>query len=73
MRDCITACMHTGPIDVSEKDVCMAYGMSKMSVISEMANYKQYSKMEFVEWLEFIGRISDLKFRHTEMEKTPLA
>ena len=48
----------------------MAYGMSKMTVVSEMQSYKAYQKMEMVEWLEFIGRISDLKYRGTEMEKT---
>ena len=73
LRDCLTACMHTGPIDVSEKDIALAYGMSKMTVVDELKHYKQYGKMEFVEWLEFIGRISDIRFRHSDMASIPLA
>ena len=70
LRDCINTCMHTSPIDVSEKDVQLAYGMSKMTVVSEMTSYKAYQKMEMVEWLEFVGRISEIKYRGTEMDKT---
>ena len=40
MRDCIQACIHTGPIDVSEKEVALAYGMCKMTVIDECKHYK---------------------------------
>ena len=28
--------------------------------------------MEVVEWLEFIGRISDLKFKGYDMDRSPL-
>ena len=43
LRDCINTCMHEAPIEgVTEKDVCLAYGMSKMTVIGEMTGYKAY-------------------------------
>ena len=29
--------------------------------------------MELVEWLEFIGRIADIKFRQSSMQNIPLA
>ena len=65
--------MHTSPIEVSEKDVALAYGMCKMTVIDECKHYKQYGHMQFVEWLEFVGRIADIKFRGSTMQNVPLA
>jgi len=75
LRDCITTCMHEAPIEsVTEKDVGLAYGMSKMTVIGEMTGYKAYQKMEIVEWYEFVGRIADIKFNKDPTTKDwPLA
>ena len=49
------------------------FGMSNMAVTNEPAQYKQYGIMEFVEFLEFIGRVADCKFRSSEMHSQPLA
>ena len=46
--------------------------MSKMGVTIEPQSYKQYSVMQFVEFLEFIGRIADAKFKHSEMSQNTL-
>jgi hypothetical protein len=40
-----------------------AFGMSKMAVTNEALSYKQYTVMVLPEFLEFIGRMSDIKFR----------
>ena len=45
--------------------------MCKMIVSNEPANYKQYSTLVFVEFLEFVARVSDLKFK--SMPDTSLA
>ena len=37
--------------------------MSKMAVTNEALSYKQYTVMVLPEFLEFIGRMSDIKFR----------
>lgn len=49
--------------------------MSKMTVIVENANIKEYNRFQFVEFLEFIGRIAHSKFKHSggESASLPLA
>jgi len=57
------------PLNMTEKDAIFCYGMCKMTVVNEAeeSNVK-YKRLQFVELLEMIGRIADLKFRGTEME-----
>ena len=47
---------------MSDKEVKLYYGMSKMTVQDEVTNYSQYEKLKFVEFLEFIGRIGYNKY-----------
>jgi hypothetical protein len=49
---------------VPEQDVIFAFGMSKMAITSEPADYKKYNVMTFVEFLEFVGRLSEAKFKN---------
>jgi len=45
-----------------------------MAVSNEALNYKQYGIMQFVEFLEFIGRLAQIKFENSsEMASNPLA
>ena len=48
---------------LNENDLMQCFGKSKMPVTNEPSNYKQYNVMVFVEFLEFVGRISDFRFR----------
>ena len=55
------------------KDAAECYGMSKMTVPNEMVfkdNTNPYLKLAFVEFLEYIGRIADFKYK--DDEETPL-
>ena len=61
-------------VGLGEVDLLYAFGMSKMAVTNEVQNYKQYSVMQMPEFLEFIGRMSDVKFRSIpSMASNPLA
>lgn len=47
--------------------------MSKMMISNEPADYKKYSVMLFPEFLEMIGRLSDYKFKNSDMSSEALA
>jgi len=57
-----------------EKEASYCYGMCKMTVAleSEESSVK-YRRLVFVEFLELVGRIADLKCKGTELERLPLA
>jgi len=67
--------MRIAPCGVSEMDVKMAFGMSKMTVINEGKNYQDYNKLQFVEFLEFIGRLAHGRFKNAsqDLQQQPLA
>ena len=45
-----------------------------MPVSNEVSFFKQYYTMQFVEFLEFLGRLADFKFKNSgEMSENPLA
>lgn len=50
-------------LGIAEKDVVWCYSMSKMTVVKEHNDYKKYQQMVLVEFLEFIGRLADCKFK----------
>ena len=39
MKDCIVVC---APLEMSEKDIALAYGMSKMTIMDEVKFFKRY-------------------------------
>ena len=52
---------------LSESQVKYWYGMSKMTIMDEMRKSKgnTYSRLQFVEFLEFLGRIANyMIFKH---------
>ncbi len=59
-------------LNLIEKDAIYCYGMCKMSVVIESIDTWQYKQLKFVELLELIGRIAQLKFKGTENEGIPL-
>jgi len=63
LKDCHHMCMVKCNLGVSEKEIQFCYGMSKMSVINEATSGNQYQKLLFVEFLEFLGRVADSKYK----------
>ena len=60
-------------MEIPDNDLKFCYAMSKMVVTNEALSYAQYNKLQFAEWLEFIGRLGDLKYRNTPDAEEPLA
>ena len=54
-------CRHSN-LQLSDKEVKLCYGMSKMTIKDEVKNYEDYKKLKLVEFLEFIGRMAYQKF-----------
>ena len=50
-----------------DKKAVYCFGMSKMTVVSEQDHWKRYNELRFVEFLEMIGRIAEMKFAGTAM------
>ena len=51
---------------LNSKDTIFCYGMSKITLANENEKNKNYFKLLFVEFLEMIGRVADLKFKGSE-------
>ncbi len=52
------------------KEATECYGLAKMTVINEMqfkGDTNPYLKLAFVEFLEYIGRIAEFKYRNEEI------
>ena len=47
--------------------------MSKMTLANENEESKSYFRLQFVEFLEMIGRIAHLKYQGSELEIQPLS
>jgi len=55
------------------KDVIFCYGMSKMTLHDENNDGEaRMKRIDFVEFLEMIGRAANVKFRGSELEDLPL-
>ena len=48
---------------LSYKDAVFCYGMSKMTLANENEDSQKYLKMIFVEFLEMICRVADVKYK----------
>ena len=73
MKDALEFMMRDSSLNLIEKDAIFCYGMSKMTVDKEHEKHDQYLNLAFVEFLEMIGRIADIKFRRTTLGDEPLA
>ena len=51
---------------LSSKEALYCYGMSKMTNPDENGAPEKYAKLQYVELLEMIGRVADLKYRGSE-------
>ncbi len=57
---------------IRQKDAVFCYGISKMTVANENGEFSAYQKMYFVEFLEMICRIADIKFKTGDLDKNML-
>lgn len=55
-----------------EKNLILAYSLSKMTIGDEMADFDNYNRMLLVEFYEFIGRLAHLLFIRHEGSSQPL-
>ena len=71
MNDALDMMIRVSPLRLTEKDAFLCYGMCKMTTVNEAeeSNIK-YKRLQFVEFLELIGRIADVKFKGTETDKS---
>lgn len=76
-KDALQFCTRDTDLALPDKEATYCYGMSKMTVRDENLALKDgrapHDRLEFVEFLEMLGRIADAKFAHTNMDDTPLA
>lgn len=69
MNDALDLMIKLTPLSLTEKDAYFCYGMCKMTVINEAEESSvRYKRLQFVELLEMIGRIAEVKFKGTELE-----
>lgn len=66
-------CVKQADLQVPDTDIMFSFGMSKMVVSVEPKDYKKYTIMLFPEYLEFIGRLADCKFKNSDMSTQGLA
>ena len=57
-------------LQISEPEIKMCFGMSKMTVMNEFKDHLKYTKLLFVEFLEFIARLAATKYK--SMDNLPL-
>ena len=56
-----------------EKDAIYCYGMCKMTCVKESDDSSvQYKRLQFVEFLELIGRIAQLKYKSSALHSLDL-
>eukprot|EP00358_Blepharisma_japonicum_P002317 CAMPEP_0202950964 /NCGR_PEP_ID=MMETSP1395-20130829/27473_1 /ASSEMBLY_ACC=CAM_ASM_000871 /TAXON_ID=5961 /ORGANISM="Blepharisma japonicum, Strain Stock R1072" /LENGTH=112 /DNA_ID=CAMNT_0049656865 /DNA_START=143 /DNA_END=478 /DNA_ORIENTATION=- len=56
----IRALVDKAKITINDDELIKVYAFSKMSILNEMDSDGAHYKMQFVEFLDFLGRLSDL-------------
>ena len=71
MAEALDLMIRMTPLTLTEKEAYFCYGMCKMTTVNEAEESTlRYKRLQFVELLELVGRIADLKFKETEQEKS---
>ena len=65
LPDCYQFLMRDVTTGLSEKDIQRCFRMSKMTTRDEIDDYKLNHQLKFVEFLEFLGRVAQLKFKYS--------
>ena len=71
-QDCIDMATRDAVLNIPEKDVLFCFGYCQMTVTNEERMWKQYHSLQLVEFLEFVGRLAQIKFKGTDMAFQPL-
>ena len=73
IKDCYEIFFNKTKLLTMEKYVMQCFGMSKMTIVSESKDFRKYYNLQFIEFLEMIGRVAFFKFKEDpEMHKQPL-
>lgn len=74
MQDALALVMRDSGVNLIEKESIFCYGMCKMTVPQESEETTaKYKRLAFVEFLEFIGRVAEMKYRNSDLEDLSLA
>jgi len=60
-------------IKLTEMQARKCYALSKMTVVNEEYEADRYNWMPFAEFIDFIGKVAEFKFEHTEIAAEPLS
>jgi hypothetical protein len=71
-KECIEIFTVEADVDIGEREATIAFALSKMTVPDENGEMFKYDDIQFVEFLEMVGRAADLKFKDSEQEELPL-
>lgn len=61
-QDALDLVLNIAPLGVADKEVLNCYGLCKMVVTNDILDREPYDKLAFVELLEFLGRLAEMKF-----------
>ena len=73
LEDCINLCTRDTNLGISEKDILFCFGYCQMTVVNEEKHWKQYHTLQFVEFLEFVGRLAHFRFKSSSGASQPLS
>lgn len=62
LRNCIEVVTRLSRLNLYQSSVRLCYALSKMTVVDEPTDRKEYNRLQFVEFLEFIARLAALKY-----------
>ena len=65
LEDSIDLFFKKSDCGMNYKEITYCYGMSKMTIANENGDSALYKKMSFVEFLEMICRVADIKYNKT--------
>ena len=71
MNDAHDLMIRLTPLSLTSQDAFLCYGMCKMTTVNEAEESNtKYKRLQFVELLEMIGRIAEVKFKDTDEDKS---
>ena len=62
MQDALGLITWETPVQVADKEALFDYGMCKMSCSNDILDRAKYDKLQFVEFIEYLGRIAHYKY-----------
>lgn len=73
MKDAIELVTHLTPVCLPVQQAILCYGLSKMTVIEDATESTvRYKRLQYVEFLDYLGRVADAKFKKSDLDVLPL-